>query len=208
MKKQFMFASMIAAAISMAPASAAPDFLAGDAAKGKAKSAACAGCHGADGNSAAPTFPKIAGQGARYIAAELAKFKSGERDNVMMKGVAAGLSDEDMLNLGAYFASQGVKIGEASQLGKTEGAALYRGGNLETGVAACMGCHGPSGTGNPAAGYPALSGQFAGYVEAQLKAFAAGTRNNKMMTPIANAMSAKEMKAVAEYVQGLYGSTD
>ena len=204
MNKTFLYASVLATIASISSAQAATDFMAGDVDAGKAKSAACAGCHGADGNAPAPSFPKLAGLGARYISEQLAAFKSGQRKNAIMQGQVANLSEADMHNLAAYFSAQGVKIGEASERGKEEGAPIYRGGDMASGVPACMSCHGPSGTGNPAAGYPSLSGQYAGYVEAQLKAFAAGDRKNAIMEPIATSMSAAQMKAVAEYVQGLY----
>lgn len=204
MKKTLLFASAVAVITSISGAQAATDFLAGDVDAGKAKSAACAGCHGADGNAPAPSFPKLAGLGAAYITNQLMAFKSGDRKNGIMQGQAANLSEADMHNLGAYFSAQGVKIGEASEQGKEEGAPVYRGGDQKTGLPACMACHGAAGAGNPAAGYPALSGQYAGYVEAQLKAFAAGERKNAIMEPIANAMTPAQMKAVAQYVQGLY----
>lgn len=179
---------------------------AGDAAAGKAKSAACAACHGADGNSAAPTFPKLAGQGANYLAKQLADFKSGERKNAIMQGQVAALSDADMTNLAAYYASQTPKLGKTKPEFVELGEKLYRGGNTKSGVPACMSCHGPKGVGNAPAKFPALRGQFAGYTESTLKAFRNGERSNdagQMMRNIAAKMSNDEIKAISEYVVGL-----
>ncbi|MCB1874982.1 MAG: cytochrome c4 [Chromatiales bacterium] len=179
---------------------------AGDAGAGKAKSAACAACHGTDGNSAAPTFPKLAGQGADYLAKQLANFKSGERKNAIMQGQAAGLSEQDMADLGAYYAAQAPKLGKTNPESLEVGEKLYRGGNAKTGVPACMSCHGPTGVGNAPAKFPALRGQFAAYTESALKAFRSGERANdagQMMRNIASKMSDGEIKAVSEYVVGL-----
>ena len=140
---------------------------------GKAKSAACAGCHGADGNSAVPSFPKLAGQPAGYIAQQLADFKSGTRVDPTMKGMVAGLSEHDMLDLGAYYAAQSGSVGEislAQEAAARAGEALYRGGDAQFSVTACMACHGPEGKGI-APNYPRLSGQHATYIETQLLAF-------------------------------------
>jgi cytochrome c553 len=180
---------------------------AGDAAAGKNKSATCAGCHGADGNSAAPNFPKIAGLDAQYIAKQLADFKSGARKEPLMAGMVAGLSKKDMNDLGAYYAGQkrgaGAASGSADGLKKAE--RLYRGGDAKNGIAACMSCHGPTGTGIPPR-FPAVSGQHAAYSQKQLLDFKAGTRSNdgEVMTRIAFRLSAAEIKAVSEYMAGLH----
>lgn len=193
---------------------------AGNPAAGKEKAAACAGCHGADGNSAAPNFPKLAGQHEGYLLKQLKAYKSGLRDNAIMAGQVAGLSEQDMADLAAYFASQTIKPGKASPDLVDEGSKLYRGGNLASGVSACAACHGPSGAGNPAAGFPALAGQHAEYTTTQLKAFreaghvdkadfdpktAPGRANDagRMMQNIARRMTDAEMQAVASYIQGL-----
>ncbi len=198
---------VLAATISLTT-SAATSMAAGDVAAGKAKSASCAGCHGMDGNSVNPEWPNLAGQHAKYIAKQLGDFKAGkDRNNATMSGMVAGLSPQDMSDLGAYFASLPVKQGVADKALAEAGQKLYRGGNPATGVAACIGCHGPTGAGNPAANFPSLSGQHAKYIENQLHAFKTGTRKNdagKMMRSIAGKMSEKEIKAVAAYVQGLY----
>ena len=133
-------------------------------------------------------------------------FKSGERKDPLMSTQATALTDEDMANLAAYFASQTVKPGTGNAELVEAGKRVYMGGNLETGVTACVGCHGPSGKGNPAAKYPSLNGQQAAYVAKQLKDFKAGTRGNdlnKMMQIIAAKMSDKEIAAVAEYITGM-----
>ena len=180
---------------------------AGDATAGKAKSANCAGCHGADGNSSNPTWPKLAGQSAAYIVKQLSDFKSKKRTDPMMDYQASVLSQADMDNLGAYFSSQTGTQGAADEKLVTAGAKLYRGGNKKKGVAACIACHGPTGAGNPAAKFPKLSGQHAAYVEKAMKDFRSGARSNdmnKMMQNIAEKMSDKEIQAVASYISGLH----
>lgn len=180
---------------------------AGNAAAGKAKSAMCAACHGADGNSAAPNFPKLAGQDAGYIAKQLADFKSGARKDPIMSGMAAGLSARDMDNLGAYFASQPRSVGMANLGADSRKLAetLYRGGNPKLGIAACMSCHGPAGSGIPPR-FPAVSGQHATYTAKQLNDFKSGTRSNDghIMTPIAFLLSETDIKALSEYMAGLH----
>lgn len=166
----------------------------------------CAGCHGADGNSMIPANPNLAGQPAAYIAKQLSEFKKGTRKNPMMSGVAAGLSEADMQNLGAYFAAQTAKPGHATDLKLVEeGRKIYRGGNKATNTPACMACHGPSGAGIPAQ-YPRLAGQKVDYIEAQLKAYRSAERNNDMngvMRAVASRLTDAEIKALAQYVSGL-----
>ncbi len=198
---------LISLAVLMALAGAVSSEAATNAAAGQAKSAVCAGCHGVDGNSAAPNFPKLAGQDARYLAKQLADFKSGARKDPVMIGMAAGLSKMDMENLGAYYAGQKARPGVASSdtaaLKKAE--RLYRGGDAKSGISACMSCHGPSGHGIPPR-FPAVSGQHAAYTQKQLLDFKAGTRSNdsETMTRIAFRMSGAEIKAVSEYMAGLH----
>lgn len=179
----------------------------GDAAKGATiATGVCAACHGADGNSAIPANPSLAGQHPEYIAKQLRNFKSGERKNPIMQGMAAPLSDEDMANVAAYFAQQKPRLGTAQDAKlATTGQKLYRAGNGKSSVAACAGCHSPTGAGIPAQ-YPRLKGQHAEYTVAQLKAFRAGERANdagSMMRTIAGRMTDAEMSAVAEYIAGL-----
>ncbi len=202
MNKWLVFATVFSLAGGLTQAQAA-----GDAAAGKAKSASCAGCHGADGNSANPEWPNLAGQGHAYLVKQLHDFKGGKRENATMAPMAAPLTDEDMQDLAAYFASQPLKTGAADESLVELGEKIYRGGNPSTGVSACIGCHGPSGAGNPAAKFPALSGQHAKYIENQLVAFRSGARGNdagKMMRSVAERMTEKEIKAVSSYVQGLH----
>lgn len=178
-----------------------------DPAKGQAIAGQiCAACHMPDGNSVIPANPKLAGQHAEYISKQLSNFKSGQRKNAIMMGMAAGLSPEDMDNVGAWFESQkpaaeGAKDKELAELGQK----LYRGGKPGQGVPACAGCHSPTGAGIPAQ-YPRLAGQHTEYVLNQLKTFKSGERANgnaaQMMT-IAGRLSDKEMEAVAEYVASL-----
>ncbi|MFO1371691.1 MAG: c-type cytochrome [Candidatus Competibacteraceae bacterium] len=178
----------------------------GDATAGKAKSATCAACHGPDGNSAVAQYPKLAGQSADYLIKQLQEFKGGVRVNAIMAGMVAPLSPQDMEDLAAYFSSQKIVRGEADPALTAQGEAVFRGGNLNSGVPACTACHGVSGAGNPAAKFPALAGQHAGYVEAQLKAFRAMERANdagQMMRSIAAKLTDAEIKAVASYMQGL-----
>ena len=179
----------------------------GNAAAGKTLSVSCAACHGSDGNSLTPQFPKLAGQGAPYILKELQDFKSGKRQNPIMQGMAAPLSTQQMENLAAYFSRQKTAIGQADPTLVKLGQRIYRGGVPGAGVPACMACHGPDGAGNPAARFPMLHGQYAAYVVAQLKAFKSGARANdphKMMRDIAARMTDKEIVAVASYIQGLH----
>lgn len=180
----------------------------GDAEAGKAKSITCAACHGTDGNSVNPEWPNLAGQGAPYLYVQLKAFKEGERVDALMSSQAMLLSDQDMRDLAVYYeglelASQ--TVADPKLVARAE--ALYRGGNLETDASACSACHGPSGKGNPAAGYPALSGQHATYTAMQLRAYASGERQSlqvsKMMNTIAARLSEEEIIALASYVQGL-----
>ena len=179
---------------------------AGDAAAGKTKSAVCMACHGADGNSPNPIWPKLAGQHTSYILAQLRHFKEGSRKNDLMSPMAAPLSDQDMADLAAYFSGHTQNGGTAAADKVTVGEKIYRAGNPNTKVAACMACHGPSGAGNAPAKFPRISGQHAAYVEKTLKDFREGSRDNdpnKMMRGVAANMTDAEITAVAQYVQGL-----
>jgi cytochrome c553 len=179
---------------------------AGDPTAGKAKSNTCAACHNADGNSANAQYPKLAGQSADYLVKQLQEYKSGARVNAIMVGMVAPLSPQDMEDLAAYFSSQQIARGAADPALAPVGEGIFRGGNLNSGVSACMACHGAAGAGNPAAKFPALAGQHADYIEAQLKAFRAMERANdagQMMRGIAAKMTDPEIKAVASYIQGL-----
>ncbi|MGH8611276.1 MAG: c-type cytochrome [Gammaproteobacteria bacterium] len=180
----------------------------GDVEAGKAKSAVCAACHSPDGNSLAPQWPKLAGQHAAYLEKQLADFKGGKRSDPAMGPVAASLSDDAIPDLAAYYAQQEIAVGKAVKEHVVLGRRIYHGGVQSSGVPACMACHGPSGKGNAAAGFPALRGQHAEYTEKQLQAYAAGQRSNDgegaIMRDIAARLSSKEMQAVASYIQGLH----
>jgi len=179
---------------------------AGDIEAGKAKSAVCAACHGADGNSTNAAWPSLAGQHASYIYKQLQDFKAGRRNDATMTGMVALLNDEDMKNVAAYYESQQAKgVAFDGELIPT-GENIYRGGITETSVAACMGCHAPSGKGNGPAGWPSLIGQHPEYIVTQLKAFKEGTRANdtgNMMRNVSVRMSEMEMKSVAAYIAGI-----
>ena len=179
---------------------------AGDAEAGKTKSATCMACHGPDGNSANPIWPKLAGQHPSYIEKQLTDFKGGARKNDLMSPMAMPLSEQDMQDLAAYFSSQTQSAGTAAADKVALGEKVYRAGNGATGVAACMACHGPAGAGNPGANFPRIAGQHAAYVEKALKDFRSGARTNdnaKMMQGVAMKMTDAEIAAVAQYVQGL-----
>lgn len=173
---------------------------------GKAKTAVCAGCHGADGNSAAAIWPKLAGQHASYIAKQLSDFKSGKRKDATMQGMVATLSDDDILNVAAYYESQTRTEAPFNDALIAQGENIYRGGITETSVAACMSCHSPKGTGNGPAAYPSLKGQHAEYISSQLAKFKSSARDNdagKMMRNVTKRMSKAEMDAVSAYIAGI-----
>lgn len=202
--KQKVLLALAAATLagSVAAQGAAPK---GDPVKGKQiVQQVCAACHGIDGNSTASSNPTLAGQHPAYIVTQLKAFKSGQRQNPTMLGMASALSDADMRNVAAYFGAQTPKENQA--LDKTlieAGGKLYRAGNPVTRVPACMACHGPAGAGIADA-YPRLGSQQSAYVLKQLTDFKAGTvRKNQVMNDIASRLSDAEMKAVAEYISGL-----
>jgi cytochrome c553 len=172
----------------------------------------CAACHGADGASPTPANPSLAGMPADYITVQLAHFKAGIRQNAIMQGMAATLSDADMVSVGAYFASQKPKLQASRDAALArQGQKLWRGGDAANGIPACSACHGPTGAGIPK-NFPRLGGQWSDYTVLQLKAFRAGERGNdaagkdingRIMAGVARGMTDAQMKAVAEYAQGL-----
>lgn len=212
MKQLAVFTGLLFAALSWTNVSwantPAPTATAkGDPAKAqKIVNDVCGACHATDGNSGNPTYPVLAGQSPEYITKQLRDFKSGARKNATMAPNVTKLSDEDMVNLGAYFSAQQPKARQAKDAGLiAEGQKIYKGGNAGSGVPACASCHGPSGAGIPSQ-FPRLAGQHAKYVLSQLKNLRSGDRTNdggKMMQTIARKMTDQEMKAVAEYVNGL-----
>ena len=181
---------------------------AGDAAAGEAKVAVCGACHGVDGNSAAPNFPKLAGQGERYLLKQLQDIKSGARPVVEMTGLLDNQSEQDLADMAAFFASKKMSVGAADPQLVERGEALYRGGKLEEGMPACTGCHSPNGAGLDAAGFPQLGGQHAGYVAKQLTDFREGDRSNDgdsmIMRSIAAKLSNKDIAAISSFIQGLH----
>lgn len=220
--KKFLAAAVVSLGLaSLAQASTLPK---GDAAAGQTKAAACGACHGADGNSMAPTFPRLAGQNAKYLYKQLQDFKAGRRTDASMMGMVLPLSDQDMADLAAYYAEQKSGVGQAKADLVKLGEKIYRGGNAKTGLAACSGCHSPSGKGNALAGFPHLGGQQAEYVKKQLIAFRAAGRADIVADPasqkrvndaakagevgpmqmVAAKLSDAEIEAVASFISGLH----
>ena len=196
------FMALVYAGVSAAAAPAAaakPDLARGQ----QLATTVCAACHGANGVSTAPANPNLAAQGASYIAAQLAAFKSGARQNPIMQGMAASLSPEDMIAVGAYYQSQKPVEGFAKDKALAErGQKIWRGGIKSLGVPACAGCHGAAGAGIPAQ-YPRLAGQQSELSLGWLKAYATGTRANAVMGPVASKLNENDMKALSEYIAGL-----
>jgi cytochrome c553 len=197
----------------------------GDAQAGAGKAAACAACHGLDGNSADPQYPKLAGQHERYIARQLTLYKSGERVNPIMMGFASTLSSQDMRDIGAYFATQKVLPGVADDSAIAQGAnqgrkffevgeRLFRSGKADSSTPACQACHGPGGAGNPGPSWPSLNGQHATYTAAALTAFRAGevwgkdANANAVMSAVAANLSDEEIQALSTYIEGLHNVAD
>lgn len=195
----------------------------GDATAGADKAAACAACHGADGNSADPQYPKIAGQHETYLARQLALFKDGTRDNAIMLGFASLLTPQDMRDIGAYFATQKALAGIADDSEIAEGPnqgrkfyevgeSLYRGGDAARGVPACMACHGPTGRGNPGSAYPAVAGQHSAYTTLKLTDFRSGlafgkdANANTVMVDVAKNLTDEEIASLSSYIEGLHAA--
>lgn len=182
----------------------------GDAAAGQAKAAVCAACHGADGNSMVPQWPKLSGQHESYALRQLLLIQSGARPVPEMIGIVAGLNQGDMADLAAYFAAQAPQGGAADETLVEAGRKLWRAGNAATGVPACMACHGPAGEGNPPAAYPRLAGQHAVYTARMLERFRAGENwgakdsPSHVMNGVAMPLTDEDIKAVASYIEGLH----
>lgn len=173
---------------------------------GATKAGVCLACHGVNGNSTNPEWPSLAGQGARYLAEQLALFRDGKRTNPVMRPLAMGLSDQDIEDLAAYYAAQKLTGLEADPSHWKAGEKLYRGGDPARDVPACIACHGPVGNGNAPAGYPALRAQHAVYTQKQLRDYASGARTGAradIMRTIAQRMTAEDMRNVSSYVQGM-----
>ncbi|MBK7251455.1 MAG: cytochrome c4 [Gammaproteobacteria bacterium] len=188
----------------------------GSAQAGAEKVMVCMACHGMNGNSTNPEWPTLAGQNAAYISKQLELFKEGKRTNALMSPMALALSTQDMADIGAYYAQQ-TPTGQEAAPSPHPGAgqALYRGGDTQRGIPACMACHGPTGHGNPAAGYPALRTQHAVYTTKQLNDYAGQNRyrdaagkiettpTSSMMVTIAQRLTPEEVSNVATYIQGM-----
>ncbi len=209
MKKLFVLVAVVGSLATVAPTAQA-----GDAAAGKAKAAVCGACHGADGNSAMAIWPKLAGQNEAYLVKQLKEFKKGHetqgaqgRYEPSMAPMAAPLSDTDIADLAAYFASQKVQYAGVKKEYLALGQKLYRGGDTSRGVPACTACHGPNGAGMGSAQFPALGGQQVDYTINQLKAFRAGQRKNDpngMMRGAAKNLTDEQITALANYLVGLH----
>jgi cytochrome c553 len=195
----FLFAAFTASA-NESPAPTKPDLV-----KGAATAAVCSACHSVDGSRGSPAQPILQGQHPEYLVKQLTEFKKGVRVNAIMSGMAATLSDSDMKNVAAFYASKQAKPGFAKNAELVAlGEKIYRGGIAERSVPACAGCHSPNGAGIPSQ-YPRMAGQHADYTEAQLVAFRGGVRKNSaQMTGVAAKMNDREIKAVADYIAGLH----
>lgn len=183
----------------------------GDAKAGQVKATTCAACHGLDGNPASSQYPKLAGQHENYIVRQVGLFKAHKRENPVMMGFVMGLTEQDMHDIGAYFASKSSLPGVADAKLVARGELLYRGGDAKAGVPACMACHGPDGRGNPGTGYPQLGGQFADYLTLKLKDWHDGKTwgdddRAKIMPIIAKGLAEADIAALASYIEGLHAA--
>ncbi len=206
MKKVVILASLLLGWTQVASAQV------GDAAAGKDMTAVCSACHGADGNSPAATFPKLAGLGEKYLLKQLMDIRDGARPVPTMVGQLDGKSDQDLANIAAFYAGQARSGGQADPALVALGEKVYRAGVAERNVAACTACHSPNGNGNAPAGFPALAGQHADYIAAQLKAYRKGYEDETgrtndgeamIMRTTAFGLSDKEIEAVSSYISGL-----
>ena len=212
------------AAAPVAPLVDAKPATPGDAKAGQAKAGACAACHGLDGNSSDKQYPKLAGQHERFIWRQLKLFKSGERENPIMQGMAAALSEQDMRDIGAYFATQKVLPGVADDSPIAAGAyagkkffqvgeQIFRAGKPAAGVPACLACHGPTGRGNPGPAFPSLGGQHSTYTAARLQFFRGGgiwgkeVNANVIMSQVSHNLSDEEIQGLSTYIEGLHAAT-
>ncbi len=182
-----------------------------DAEAGARKAITCVACHGEDGNGVNnPIWPKLAGQHSDYTARQLELFRSGERENAVMNGMAAALTDEDIADLADFYSTQQITHESADPAAVETARKLYKAGDSDRDIAACSGCHGPSGLGIPGAGYPSLGGQYRDYLVATLKAFRSGTSwgsdktANINMSMVAERLTDAEIEALASYISGLH----
>jgi len=180
--------------------------MSGDPQLGQSKALFCSACHGQDGNSMNPTWPSLAGQHRKYTVTALQNYQNGSRENIVMQAQLMALSKEDFEDLAAYYNIQKIAKKDFDYDLAQQGESLYRGGNSQSGVAACIACHGPTGRGNPGAGYPSIAGQHAAYTASALKSYASGERKaglNDMMQALSSRLSDQEIQAVSEYIQAL-----
>ena len=180
--------------------------MAGDVEAGKSKSIVCSACHGQDGNSINPLWPSLAGQHKQYTIHTLRAYQNGTRVDAVMQAQVMALTEQDLEDIAAYYNAQTMQKKDYDYGLAKKGESLYRGGNASTGVAACIACHGPTGRGNPGAGYPSLAGQHAGYTKDALKDYTNTERKaglNDMMQSLATRLTAEEIEAVSEYIQAL-----
>ncbi len=207
MTKRSILVPLLLMMTAFAGAVGAEPLIDGDIEAGEQKAAVCASCHGPAGNSVSPQYPKLAGQGAPYLYQQLKLFKDGTRDNAIMQAQAAGLSDQDMKDLAAYFSAQPTQPGVADPELAQAGAIIYRAGKPEADVPACAGCHGPAGLGNAAARYPRISGQPAQYTADELRAYRENERTGylraEVMQSVAEGLSDADIEALAAYLAGL-----
>lgn len=208
MKRLWIFAATLSGALAATSAlpAASGERHAPNAENGAAKAAVCIACHGATGNSVNPDWPSLAGLGGDYIAEQLKNFKEGKRNNPVMMPIAASLTPEDMIDLGAHFTALTNTGLEADPSYWQAGERLYRGGDTARGIPACLACHGPTGRGNSAAKFPALRGQQSGYFTKQLNDYASGARTtgpNGIMQTVAQRLSPEDIRNLAAYVKGI-----
>lgn len=206
MKKLALALSVVVAAIS------SPTLAEGNAEAGKTKVIVCSACHGMDGNSLIDMYPKLAGQHATYLQKQLHDFRSAAqtagkdgRMDPIMGGMSIALSDQDILDISAYFTSQTLKVAEVKDIPEF-GAKLYKGGDAARGITACMACHGPEGKGAELAGFPALAGQHANYIKIQLTKFRDVSRHNDlngMMQDVAKKLNDSDIEALSKYIASL-----
>ncbi len=205
--KRLLLLGLLACASTAYAETAADPFAGGNAEAGAAKAVTCAACHGPGGNSVNPEWPKLAGQSSKYVYEQLVAFKTGKRVQPIMQAQAAPLSEQEMRDLAAYFGAQKQQPGVANPASVKTAEKLFRAGDAERALPACAGCHGPKGSGNPAAGYARIGGQHAPYTAGQLKIFRTGDRsqsvNSKTMAAVAAKLTDAEIEALASYVNGL-----
>lgn len=208
MKKLFIAGALAVCALS----TQAADVLRGDPEAGAGKAVTCGACHGADGNSMVPTFPKLAGLGEKYLLKQMQYIRDGVRPVAAMAGQVDNMSDQDLADIAAFYNEKHRSVGKAKPDLVALGEKVYRAGIAERNVAACMACHGPRGAGNSPAGFPAIGGQHADYIAAQLKAYRLGYESPEgrvtggdtmIMRSNAFGLSDREIEALASYISGL-----